>query len=89
MRKYVLVLVLSVIAVFALRPVSAFTEMPAVGNAAPTFKLTTNEGTPASLSDFKGNGLSFIFTQRTLPADARLRRTTFNGTSINTQPLMP
>ena len=30
MRKYVLVLVLSVIAVFALRPVSAFTEMPAV-----------------------------------------------------------
>ena len=61
MRKYVLVLVLSVIAVFALRPVSAFTEMPAVGNAAPTFKLTTNEGTPASLSDFKGKWVVLYF----------------------------
>src|SRR6476620_1906962 len=61
MRRYVLVLVLSVVAVFALRPVSAFTEMPAVGNAAPTFKLTTNEGTPASLSDFKGKWVVLYF----------------------------
>src|SRR6185369_8856833 len=61
MRRYVLVLVLSVVAVFALRPVSAFTEMPTVGNAAPTFKLTTNEGTQASLSDFKGHWLVLYF----------------------------
>jgi len=61
MRRYVLVLVLSVVAVFALRPVSAFTEMPTVGNAAPTFKLTTNEGTQASLSDFKGKWVVLYF----------------------------
>jgi len=61
MRRYALVLVLSVVAVFALRPVSAFTEMPSVGNAAPTFKLTTNEGTQASLSDFKGKWVVLYF----------------------------
>jgi peroxiredoxin Q/BCP len=61
MRRYVLVLVLSVVAVFALRPVSAITEMPTVGSAAPTFKLTTNEGTQASLSDFKGKWVVLYF----------------------------
>jgi peroxiredoxin Q/BCP len=47
--------------VFALRPVSAITEMPTVGSAAPTFKLTTNEGTQASLSDFKGKWVVLYF----------------------------
>ena len=60
MRKFVLVLVLAVVAVFALRPVSA-TEMPGVGSAAPTFKLTTNEGNQASLSDFKGKWVVLYF----------------------------
>jgi peroxiredoxin Q/BCP len=61
MRRYVLVLVLSVVAIFALRPVRAFTEMPTVGSAAPTFKLTTNEGTQAGLSDFKGKWVVLYF----------------------------
>jgi peroxiredoxin Q/BCP len=60
MRKYVLVIVLSVVALFALRSVSA-TEMPAVGSAAPSFKLTTNEGSQASLSDFKGKWVVLYF----------------------------
>jgi peroxiredoxin Q/BCP len=61
MRKYVLALALGVVAVCSLRAVSASTEMPAVGSAAPTFKLTTNEGTQASLSDFKGKWVVLYF----------------------------
>ena len=61
MRKYVLFLVLCVAAVFALRPVSAVSEMPSVGVAAPTFKLTTNEGNQASLSEFKGKWVVLYF----------------------------
>ena len=61
MRKYVFLLVLTVVAVFALRTVSAFTEMPSVGTAAPTFKLMTNEGNEASLSDFKGKWVVLYF----------------------------
>ena len=60
MRKYVFVMVLSVVAIFALTSVSAM-EMPAVGTSAPTFKLTTNEGNQASLNDFKGKWVVLYF----------------------------
>src|SRR4029078_12949197 len=43
------------------KPASALTEMPAVGSAAPTFKLTTNEGKEASLGDFKGKWVVLYF----------------------------
>jgi peroxiredoxin Q/BCP len=64
MRKYVFVLVLAIVAglaLWALRPVSAVADMPSVGAAAPTFKLTTNEGAQASLSDFKGKWVVLYF----------------------------
>lgn len=61
MRKYVIFLSLAVAVVFALRPVSAVNEMPSVGTAAPSFKLTTNEGTEASLNDFKGKWVVLYF----------------------------
>jgi peroxiredoxin Q/BCP len=61
MKKYVLVLAFLVVATFALRPVSAVTEIPAVGTNAPTFNLTTNEGKQASLGDFKGKWVVLYF----------------------------
>ena len=61
MIKYVFLLAFLAVAMFALRPVSAVTEMPAVGTNAPTFNLTTNEGKQASLSDFKGKWVVLYF----------------------------
>jgi peroxiredoxin Q/BCP len=61
MSKYVFLLAFLVVAMFALRPVSAVTEMPAVGSNAPTFSLTTNEGKQASLSEFKGKWVVLYF----------------------------
>jgi peroxiredoxin Q/BCP len=61
MSKYVFLLAFLVVAMFAMRPVSAVTEMPAVGTNAPTFNLTTNEGKQASLSDFKGKWVVLYF----------------------------
>jgi len=61
MSKYVFLLAFLVVAMFALRPVSAITEMPAVGTNAPTFNLTTNEGKQASLSEFKGKWVVLYF----------------------------
>ena len=61
MRKIAFVLVLAIVAIFALRTVNAFTEVPTVGAAAPSFKLATNEGNQASLSDFKGKWVVLYF----------------------------
>jgi peroxiredoxin Q/BCP len=61
MRKFGLFLVLALVAVFALQTVNAVTEVPSVGAAAPSFKLTTNEGNQASLSDFKGKWVVLYF----------------------------
>ena len=61
MSKYVFLLAFLVVAMFALRPASAITEMPAVGTNAPTFNLTTNEGKQASLSEFKGKWVVLYF----------------------------
>ena len=61
MIKYVFLLAFLAVAMFALRPVSAVNEMPAVGTTAPTFNLTTNEGKQASLSDFKGKWVVLYF----------------------------
>jgi peroxiredoxin Q/BCP len=61
MSKYGFLLAILVVAIFALRPVSAVTEMPAVGSNAPTFNLTTNEGKQASLGDFKGKWVVLYF----------------------------
>jgi len=54
MRKYVTIVFLAAV-------VGVLAEMPAVGSAAPTFKLTTNEGKQTSLSDFKGKWVVLYF----------------------------
>ena len=61
MSKYVFLLVFAVVAVVACNRVSAVNELPAVGAAAPTFKLTTNEGKAVSLADFKGKWVVLYF----------------------------
>ena len=61
MSKYVFLFALLVVTSIAAKPFSSFTEVPAAGTAAPTFKLVTNEGKEASLSDFKGKWVVLYF----------------------------
>src|SRR6476659_1277615 len=61
MSKYVFLLAFAVVAVFACNRVSAVNELPAVGAAAPVFKLTTNEGKQVNLNDFKGKWVVLYF----------------------------
>ena len=61
MSKYILLFALLVVTSVVARPVSAVTDVPAAGAAAPTFKLVTNEGKEASLSDFAGKWVVLYF----------------------------
>ena len=61
MRKYAFVFVFAIVAVLACNRVSAVNELPAVGAAAPSFNLTSNEGKPVSLNDFKGKWVVLYF----------------------------
>ena len=40
---------------------AALAEMPAVGSAAPEFRLTSDQGKPASLEDFRGKWVVLYF----------------------------
>jgi peroxiredoxin Q/BCP len=61
MRKYVLLFALLVVTAVTAIALSSPAEVPAAGTAAPTFKLTTNEGKEANLSDFKGQWVVLYF----------------------------
>lgn len=61
MRKYAVLVAFVIVALVACNRVSAVNEMPAVGSAAPTFNLTSNEGKPVSLADFKGKWVVLYF----------------------------
>src|SRR6476620_1030590 len=61
MSKYVFLLALLVVTAFTAIAVSLPGEVPVAGTAAPAFKLTTNEGNQASLSDFKGQWVVLYF----------------------------
>jgi peroxiredoxin Q/BCP len=61
MSKYILVFALLVATSIVAKPISSITEVPAAGTAAPTFKLVTNEGKDASLSDFAGKWVVLYF----------------------------
>lgn len=58
--KYFLLFAMLIAITVAAKPVVTG-EVPAAGTAAPTFKLTTNEGKRASLSDFKGKWVVLYF----------------------------
>ncbi|HKR14993.1 MAG TPA: peroxiredoxin [Pyrinomonadaceae bacterium] len=61
MSKYAFVLVFAIVAILACSPVGAVNTLPAVGSAAPEFKLTNNEGKQVSLNDFKGKWVVLYF----------------------------
>src|SRR5918999_5841176 len=61
MNKYAFLLVFAMVAILACSPVGAVNTVPAVGSAAPDFKLTNNEGKQVSLSDFKGKWVVLYF----------------------------
>jgi peroxiredoxin Q/BCP len=92
MRKYVPIAVLAAvvgIVTWAFKPVSALSEMPSVGSAAPTFKLTTNEGKQASLSDFKGKWVVLYFYPKDFTSGCTLEAHNFQRdlekyTALNT-----
>ena len=50
--KYFLLFAILIVTAVAVRPINATSEVPAAGTVAPAFKLVTNEGKEASLSDF-------------------------------------
>ena len=61
MRKYLILSVLLVVTAVTAIALSSPADVPAAGTVAPTFKLTTNEGKEASLSDFKGQWVVLYF----------------------------
>lgn len=61
MGKYAFLLAFAIVAVVACNRVSAVNELPAVGAAAPAFKLTSNEGDAISLADYKGKWVVLYF----------------------------
>jgi peroxiredoxin Q/BCP len=64
MSKYIFLfalLVATAITALAFAPLSLPGEVPVAGTAAPGFKLTTNEGKEASLTDFKGQWVVLYF----------------------------
>ncbi len=61
MKKYVFLFALLVVTAVAVKPFSMPADVPAAGTTAPTFKLATNEGNQASLSDFKGKWVVLYF----------------------------
>jgi peroxiredoxin Q/BCP len=61
MKRFVLLAALLAVCSLGVLALSLPAEVPAAGTAAPTFKLTTNEGKVASLSDFKGKWVVLYF----------------------------
>lgn len=77
MGKYVFLLVFAVVAVVACNRVSAVNEMPAVGTAAPMFNLTSNEGKPVSLADYKGKWVVLYFYPKDFTSGCTLQARNF------------
>jgi len=80
MKKYVFLfalLVATAITAFAFAPMSSLGEVPAAGAAAPSFKLTTNEGKEASLTDFKGQWVVLYFYPKDFTSGCTLEARNF------------
>lgn len=77
MKKYAFILAFAIVAVLACNRVSAVTDFPAVGAAAPTFNLTTNEGKQVSLNDFKGQWVVLYFYPKDFTSGCTLEARNF------------
>ena len=77
MKKYALLLAIALVAGFALQPVSAVAELPAVGAEAPTFELTSNEGKAVSLASLKGKWVVLYFYPKDFTSGCTLEARNF------------
>jgi peroxiredoxin Q/BCP len=77
MSKYVVLFVFAIVAVLACKSVGAVNELPAVGAAAPTFNLTSNEGKPVSLGDYKGKWVVLYFYPKDFTSGCTLEAKNF------------
>ena len=77
MSKYAFLFVFAIVAVLACNQVSAVNELPAVGAAAPSFNLTTNEGKQVSLGDFKGKWVVLYFYPKDFTSGCTLQARNF------------
>jgi peroxiredoxin Q/BCP len=76
MRKYIFLFALLVVTAVAVNAFNA-NEVPAAGAEAPGFKLTTNEGKEASLSDFKGKWVVLYFYPKDFTSGCTLEARNF------------
>jgi peroxiredoxin Q/BCP len=77
MSKYAFLVVFAIVAVLACNRVSAVNELPAVGTAAPTFNLTSNEGKQVTLNDFKGKWVVLYFYPKDFTSGCTLQARNF------------
>lgn len=76
MIRYYSLAALLCIAVIAVA-VAASSDAPAVGSPAPEFKLATNEGTEASLSEFRGKWVVLYFYPKDFTSGCTLQAKNF------------
>ena len=77
MSKYALLVAFAIVAVLACNRVSAVNEIPAVGAAAPSFSLTSNEGKQVSLNDYKGKWVVLYFYPKDFTSGCTLQARNF------------
>ena len=77
MKKYAFILAFAIVAVLACNRVSAVTDFPAVGAAAPAFNLTNNEGKQVSLADYKGKWVVLYFYPKDFTSGCTLEAKNF------------
>src|SRR6185503_1381718 len=77
MSKYIFLCALLLVSAIAVKPFSSPGEVPAAGTAAPTFKLVTNEGKDATLSDFKGQWVVLYFYPKDFTSGCTLEARNF------------
>ena len=77
MSKYAFLVVFALVALLACNRVSAVNELPAVGAAAPSFNLTSNEGKQVSLNDLKGKWVVLYFYPKDFTSGCTLQARNF------------
>jgi len=77
MTKYAFLLAFVFVAILACKGVSAVSDMPAVGAAAPAFKLNSNEGKQINLNDYKGKWVVLYFYPKDFTSGCTLEARNF------------
>ena len=77
MKKLIFLFALLMLTAVAAKPINSLTEVPAAGTEAPAFKLVTNEGKEASLSDFKGKWVVLYFYPKDFTSGCTLQARNF------------